>query len=440
MNHLIIPAWGTGKKFLFRFFCAWFIIYILPFPLDSVPFVTELSSWSEKITAWYLSIFTAYTNMWHAIIPWLAKHVLHLSYPITIFSNGSGDTTYDYVLLLTDTFLALLISVVWTLLDKKRRSYAMAYDWLRVLVRYYLALNFFGYGFAKVFHLQMPFPYLSQLVQPFGEKSPMGIAWSFIGYSPAFSAITGWAEVICGAFLFFRRTTTLGALLGMVVMGNIVAINFCYDVPVKLFSSMLFIMCTFLILPDLGRLLNILVFNRHANPVVQASFVSRRKHRLILSWLKAVFILYTVYSNVSGSIKGKKEYGDDRKLPPLYGIYNTSSFILAGDTIKPLTTDTVRWKQLVIQFEKNAQLRFMSDSTRYYSFIVDTPAHKISLYPYSDTLHKSTLYYQADSAWLTLTGKLKNDSVKIRLKKFNIQSFRLVRTGFHWINEYPYNR
>ena len=259
--------WTFAEKFFFRFFCAWFIIYIFPFPFDSIPFIAEIASWNGKITGWYTGLFDAYTNMWHAIVPWVAKNILHLSYPITIFSNGSGDTTYDYVLLLTYIVLALLTAVIWTLSDKKRESYTSAYYWLRVIVRYYLAVNFLGYGFVKIFHLQMPFPYLSQLVQPFGGKSPMGLAWSFIGYSPAFSAFTGWGEVIAGSLLFFRRTTTLGGLMGLVVMGNIMVINFCYDVPVKLFSSMLFLMSGFLIIPDLGRLLNVLVLNKGTGPV-----------------------------------------------------------------------------------------------------------------------------------------------------------------------------
>ena len=30
-------------------------------------------------------------------MPWVGRHILHLSYAITVFPNGSGDTTYNYV-------------------------------------------------------------------------------------------------------------------------------------------------------------------------------------------------------------------------------------------------------------------------------------------------------------------------------------------------------
>ena len=31
----------------------------------------------------------------------------------------------------------------------------------------------------------------------------------------------------------FRRTTTLGALVSIAVLGNVAMLNYCYDVPVK---------------------------------------------------------------------------------------------------------------------------------------------------------------------------------------------------------------
>jgi hypothetical protein len=36
--------------------------------------------------------------LWHVTIPWAGQNILHLRSAITIFSNSSGDTTYDYVL------------------------------------------------------------------------------------------------------------------------------------------------------------------------------------------------------------------------------------------------------------------------------------------------------------------------------------------------------
>ena len=432
--------WTGFQKYFFRFFCCFFILYLFPFPLDQVPFVNEITAWKPKLTAWYSAIFEAYSNMWHSIVVWFAAHILHLKNPVTIFTNGSGDTTFDYIMLLINFLLALLASITWSVFDRKRSSYREAYYWIRVLVRYFLGMNMITYGMYKVLHLQMPFPYLSQLVQPFGDKSPMGLAWSFVGYSKAFSAFTGWGEVVGGLLLFFRKTTTLGALLSAVVMGNIVAINFCYDVPVKLFSSALFLMCLFLLAPDARRLLNVLWYNRPAEAANLEHALQKHWQRITRLVLKWMFILYTVYELLHTLTGYVKDYGDNRTLPTLYGIYNSTLFVKNHDTLPPLTTDTTRWKQLVIQFDKYAMVKTMDDSARNYNFEVDSAKRSISAWTNTDTLHKAHFVFKTDSTHLRLDGKWKDDSLHILFSKFDVRKFRLVNTGFRWINEYPFNR
>jgi hypothetical protein len=65
----------------------------------------------------------------------------------------------------------------------------------------------------------------------------MGLAWTFLGFSKAYNYFMGIAEAGGGLLLLFRRTAIFGVLLSMIVTSNIVAINFCFDVPVKLYSS-----------------------------------------------------------------------------------------------------------------------------------------------------------------------------------------------------------
>lgn len=412
-------SWSPIQKITFRFFFALFILYTFPFPVDFIPYFAY-----------------GYRELWHLVVPWVGAHILHLPAPITIFTNGSGDTTYDYVLLLSYVTLALLIAIIWSLLDRRRKSYHIIYHWLRVLVRYYVAFMMFSYGFAKVFHMQMPFPSLSQLVQPFGDKSPMGLAWSYVGYSSAFSAFTGWSEVVAGALLLFRRTTLLGAILSAFVAVNIVAINFCFDVPVKLFSSMLLLMSLFLMAPDVQRLINIFLLNRPTQPKVYYSYLPKRWMRITAIIIKFLFIVFVVISHVENGIGGQKRYGDKRPKPPLYGIYNTELLVRNGDTIPPLTTDTTRWRQMIIQFEKRAQVKLMNDSIQPYNFQVDTLLKTATVFSNKDTLNKVVLHYKADSVYLTLT----NDSIYYRFRKYDHTKFRLVSRGFRWVNEFPFNR
>ncbi len=125
---------------------------------------------------------------------------------------------------------------------------------------------------------------------------------------------------------------------------------------------------------------------------------------------------------------------------PLFGIYNVEKFIRNKDTLLPLATDTAQWKTVNISFANGANIKMMNDSMYYYSFSPDTLKKTIKFYTYGDTAHKSLLSYSnPDSAHLIITGKLKDDSVYIKMKKVDFNKLMLTGRGFHWINEYPYN-
>ena len=241
-------AWSAWRRIAFRFVFTYLVVYNLPFPIGTIPFTGKPQAW--------------YTAIWNALVPWFGAHVLRLAKPITIFPSGSGDKTYDYVQLLLFVLIAGAATVIWSLVDKRHLAYPRLARWLRVYVRYSLAFAMLGYGAYKVIKTQFPDVALNTLLEPFGEFSPMGVIWSWMGVSYAYNLFAGLAEMGSGFLLFFRRTTTLGAVAAMAVLSNIIMINFAYDVPVKLYSSHLFLMGLFLLWPDLDRFLGVFVFNR----------------------------------------------------------------------------------------------------------------------------------------------------------------------------------
>ncbi|UYQ95023.1 hypothetical protein MKQ68_07940 [Chitinophaga horti] len=420
-NTVNLRPWTYGEMFALRFCTVFFVFYIIPFPLDIIPGVEVL--WE--------------TIMQH-LVPWVAQAVLHVE--ITVFENGSGDTTYNYVEILLMFSTALIAASLWSLLDRRRWSYHALHYWLRVLVRYYLAYNMFRYGFIKVFHLQMGTPYLTQLIQPFGDKSPMGLAWSYMGFSPGFSAFTGWAEVLAGALLLYRRTVTIGAMVGIVVTINIMAVNYFFDVPVKLFSTTLFLMSVFLLVPDLQRLANMLLFNKPVEPKVFQTHIKQQWLKVVLMTCKGLYISFGIFMLLEMGASGVRKYGDRRTKPPLWGIYDAYLVVRNGDTIPPLRTDYTRWNRIVLDFNDWATVYFTNDSMKGFSFEVDTLKHTAVVYTPDAPDYKSTLHYIAKGDSLTLTGKYFNDSILISFTRRDHRSFQLMNRGFHWINEYPYNR
>jgi hypothetical protein len=100
------------------------LLYTLPFPLQYIPRLEVAEDW--------------YQAAWSPVVVWTGAHVLHLSYPITVLPNGSGDTTWNYVQVLCIITIALAGAILWSLLDRRHVAYPRLFDWLRAYVRFAL--------------------------------------------------------------------------------------------------------------------------------------------------------------------------------------------------------------------------------------------------------------------------------------------------------------
>jgi hypothetical protein len=126
----------------------------------------------------------------------------------------------------------------------------------------------------------------------------------------------GFAELLGGTLLLFRRTTTPGAIVTLAVAGNIMAINYCFDVPVKLYSTTLVVMSLFLLAKDIHRLANFFFLNRPTQASNITPPVFRNKwQNILLAVLKYGLIFYVVIANIQQALSGIKEYGDAAPKP-----------------------------------------------------------------------------------------------------------------------------
>ena len=401
----------------------------------------DFTSSDELYPHFIYVLFGPYTSFWNWLVPWTGKNIFHLSYPITITPNGSGDTTYNYVLQFLWLVLAIIIALVWALADRKRASYHQLRYWSRIVLRYWLALTLFVYGFDKIIKLQFPYPSLIRLTEPYGESSPMGLAWTFLGYSKGYNFFTGGAEVLAGSLLFFKRTTLLGALLAMAVMANVAAMNFTYDIPVKIFSTNLLVLSGWLAWFDMGRLVNVFFLNKPAAAAHLGMPLTTPWKKRLQTSIKILAIVFALYSTLWSSIKANEEYGEWKPKTALYGIYDTQIFIKGQDTLPPLTTDALRWKRIIINSPRNARIITMTDSTSRMVFSVDTLQKTARFIAREDsTIVFNFRYRLPDKDHLLLEGSINNDSLHITMKRFDLTRFPLVSRGFHWINEYPLNK
>ncbi|MEJ7559596.1 MAG: hypothetical protein WKF66_14905 [Pedobacter sp.] len=402
--------------------------------------IFDLTSSDELFPSFIYSLLNYYTVFWNWLVPSTGEHILHLSYPITVKPNGSGDTTYNYVMQLLWLVFTVIIAFAWTILDRKRPSYIQFSYWTRIVARYFLAYMLFVYGFVKVIKIQFPYPSLVRLTETFGDSTPMALAWTFIGYSSGYNIYIGGAEVLAGALLFFKRTTLLGALLAMTVMANVFAMNLAYDIPVKIFSLNLLFLAIWIAWRDIDRLVAFFINHTPVLPRPDVYPFKTKWKKMIQLSLKVIALTFTVYSTAYSMYELSRKYGDDAPKPPLYGIYDVISFTLNGKESLPLVTDEKRWKRIIINYPGNVRITKMNDSTMWMKLKLDLKEKTANFTSSKDSSDTFKLkFIRPSKTQLFLKGKMRNQLVHIEFKRFDETQFRLTKTGFHWINEYPNN-
>jgi uncharacterized membrane protein YphA (DoxX/SURF4 family) len=424
------PAWGLARRITFRFACCYLVLYNLPVLISELP-IPGISS-----------LISGYFELWDVAVLWSGKRVLHLGRAIQVLrgKTGSGDTTYDYVQLLCFAAVAAVAALAWTLAARRAREHRRAHEWLRIYLRYSLGAIVLGYGMSKVIKTQFPFPASDRLMEPLGEGSPMGLLWTFMGFSTPYTVFAGAMEVLGGVLLFFRRTTTLGALVVIAVMSNVVLLNFSYDVPVKLFSLHLLAMALFLVLPDFRRLANVLVWNRPAEPASLAPPWSARWVRIAARVASLLFLGFLLYGNSMQGLHFLKTYGPGAKKPPIYGIYEVEEFIRDGRTVPPLLTEASRWRRLTSRYSLGMAVRTMDDAVRRYR-LEFAPGRRVAFFGGEPEAKQGAFAWSApDKDHVVLEGLMLKDALTVKLRRVDETKLLLLSRGFHWISEFPLNR
>lgn len=356
------------RRILFWFGFAYFLLYSHPFPLGLIPTPSRIAAvfdaeekldWitaTEVIDRAIADYNVWYTRQERAVVDSTAEHVFGVDYVLDR-PYGSGDPLYSYIRLLLHLVTAALLTATWCRLSRSGGKDSRLRAWLLIALRFYVATAMLSYGLSKVLPTQFP-PWLrlDRLLAPYGDSSPMNVLWSAMSSSEMYTIFGGAGEVLAGALLIFRRTATLGALMAAGVMANVVAMNFCFDVPVKLYSSHLLLASLAIAAPDVRRLLCVLWWNRPT--------VSRETRYPHFPWtgsgLKALLIASFVVPGVRRRLEWIDGYDD---LPRHYGIWDVQDFQIDGQGNALLATDVGTWKHLVIDRGERCSIH-RQDGTR----------------------------------------------------------------------------
>jgi hypothetical protein len=137
----------------------------------------------------------------------------------------------------------------------------------------------------------------------------------------------------------------------------------------------------------------------------------------------------------------RRTYAELAPRTPLYGIWNVEEFEVDGHARPALVTDATRWRRMVCDAPHMIALQLMSDSRVRYRLDLDGEQKALTLTRFNDPSWKTSFSYrQTEPGLLTLEGIYEGGKVRARLRRVEAPDFLLRSRGFHWINEYPFNR
>ena len=293
------------------FFCLLYILF--------VPVELYLFSFQEKLAA---SIFTD-------LISFTADSIFGQT---LVQTKISSDSVVMYVLVFLLFILATIIALIANSISWFKQRKEVILYLCRTFFIYYLSLQLFIYGADKIFKAQFYLPEPNILYTPLGFVSRDLLYWSTIGSSHSYSVFLGLAEVIAALFLIFRKTRVLGLLIAAVLMLNIVAVNFSFDISVKLHSGFLL-------------LLTLLLLWRYAHTLYRF-FISKASAQLIehkipftistgvKAGLKTFAMCVLLFEAFYPFIKTKKFNDDLAARPYLHGAYEVMRDSAVGPPIK----------------------------------------------------------------------------------------------------------
>ncbi len=425
-----VGGWSRATLIAFRFCFVYFILYSLLSQIVSSIFVAQMIDVPDFATLWpiRLGIF------------WVAAHIFRARTELVYADTGSGDKTFDWVVVFCVLVIALLAAAAWSVIDRKHMSHPVLSKWFQLFLRVALVSQMFIYGFAKVVPLQIYFPFPFKFLEPLRNFSPMGLLWASIGISPAYEIFTGCAELVGGALLIFPRTVTLGALFCLADMIQVFVLNMTYDVCVKLLSFQLIVMSLLLLAPNLRQLFNLFVRNKPAvfalpTPLFR-SVRTNQTARVVL----AVLWCWMIAANLWDVRRGWHEVGGGRPNSALAGIWYIEQLAVDGRPQPLLATDADRWRRMTFDYPNWVHIQRMDDTLSGFAAALNAQKKNLALTTASDRdWHADFTYTRPTADELILDGSVNGHRQHIQLRLMDYAKFPVISRGFHWIQEYPFN-
>lgn len=385
------------------------------------------------------------------ITHWTARTVFGIDTPLDDVSGG--ETVFFWIQWSWVIAASVALTVAWTVLATgadgrsakaaRRRSYQSWGPTIRLVIRLVLAASLLEYGMTKIIPTQFPAPPLTALVTPVGEMTLSALLWTTIGSAPAYQIITGCIEVLAGVLLLLPRTVTLGAVLGLVSLLQVLLLNLTFDIGVKLVTTHLIAMALILLAPEMRSLAAVLIRLKPDSTVgrsvesgrridVESGF-SRIDRRLALLPIALGLYLLGVQTFLNWNFW--QVGGGGRPKSALYGIWNVERLSVNGET-RPVELNDYdrRWRRVILDAPDELVIQRTDDSFARYGASFDRERGTIALTKGGGRTWASRLTFDRPAPdRLTLNGEMDGHRIEAQLRLMDRSAFPLLNSSFRWV-------
>ncbi len=356
-----------------------------------------------------------------------------------LFDFGGGYTHYLFKLskyaprfVSEDSFLnwgivallAVIGAVIWTARNRTTTTDKAIYDWLRIAVRYRLALAVIAYGFLKLFTVQAPLPSISNLNTAYGDHSAWKLFSLSLGIVLGYQSFLGAVELAGGLLLLNRKTTAIGTLILLPFLGNVFFSNLAYEGGEYVYSGLLLTFGLFLFGHDAVMLFRLVSLEISAQPD-RAPLVWTNGQKTTRLVLKSAFIVLVVlgYGFTTATTGPKTRFPQTPGLPGLAGVYRVSEFRQGGQTIPYSKTHPTRWQDVVFETWNTISVRSNQPVNLHHATTEELPTDDAARdYELAGSQGRHYYRYSADASGsrLTLTNANPNhasETLQLTLKK-----------------------
>lgn len=340
-----------------------------------------------------------------------------------------SDSLSLYILVAILLIAAIIIGFVISSIRKWSIFRERLFQLIYVLTCYYLVLFLWKYGFDKIFINQFYLPEPNILYTPMGKMSKGLIYWSSMGTSQFYSIFLGVMEVLAGLFILFRRTRLAGLILSFFILINVVAINFGFDISVKLFSLVLLYLNIYLLWPFLISLYNYFISTKSdAKPLIisAGSFLKNKFLYGSLKWLVTGLILLEV---LFPYLRKGNFNGDLAEKPYMHGAYEVKRMIVGNDTLDAAHATV---KRFFVNRDSYFIFQDQQDNMTDYKLFYDPDKYIFVLTDYKMQKTKVDFDYQPKDSLLTLEYSKGETTYRLEGKALNWRELPAVKKRFHW--------